>query len=351
MKIYPITLEILSPVHIGTGTEYSPLEYLIKDRIFYQFSPEEIYPNWSAQLQRQFSDLVENENPVALRRFFTEHLQPEQSNYGMAVTGGVAKIYRDRFDEVENQLLISPFIRTSSRYTPYLPGSSVKGALRTGVINGLAQQQHPPKSLAKNRNFEFILLKAQERRRDGRWRDKMDKDPFRAIKFSDIYFNNDEMSVGEVKNCAKSRRTGRVEFISIQMFKEALGGKISGNRVQLHGELRWDEQLFRRHAFEQKLDVDMVLKMCRSFYGNELQRELTFYEDAADIYKLLHPLSEEKLAANQTLLRLGRFSGVYAVTIDEYRDPRPPKGKSWGKTRNLFDSKYPMGWIKLTVHR
>jgi hypothetical protein len=49
-------------------------------------------------------------------------------------------------------------------------------------------------------------------------------------------------------------------------------------------------------------------------------------------------------------MRLGRFSGVESVTLDNYRNPKPPGGKTiWGTSRNLTEGLYPMGWVKVEV--
>jgi len=60
-------------------------------------------------------------------------------------------------------------------------------------------------------------------------------------------------------------------------------------------------------------------------------------------------LLNEEIEDNSFLIRVGRFSGVESVTLDNYRNPRPPGKGIWGKSRNLAQMKYPMGWIKVKV--
>jgi len=43
---------------------------------------------------------------------------------------------------------------------------------------------------------------------------------------------------------------------------------------------------------------------------------------------------------DECIIRVGRFSGISAVTINNFRIKE-------AKTRNLFEGKYPMGWVKI----
>jgi hypothetical protein len=38
------------------------------------------------------------------------------------------------------------------------------------------------------------------------------------------------------------------------------------------------------------------------------------------------------------------------VTLDNYRNPKPPGNKTqWGTTRNLVEEIFPMGWVKVSI--
>jgi len=58
------------------------------------------------------------------------------------------------------------------------------------------------------------------------------------------------------------------------------------------------------------------------------------------------------LQTNETLIRIGHFSHVECITLDEVRKPRTRRGRDgrplpWGKTRTLANGIYPFGWAKL----
>ena len=58
-----------------------------------------------------------------------------------------------------------------------------------------------------------------------------------------------------------------------------------------------------------------------------------------------------KLKTNETLIRIGHFSHVECITLDDVREPqtRTVKGKRmpYGTTRTLANGLYPFGWAKL----
>ena len=75
-----------------------------------------------------------------------------------------------------------------------------------------------------------------------------------------------------------------------------------------------------------------------------------FYKNS-EVEKYSKQLLSTILDNDSFLVRVGRFSGVESVTLDNYRNPKPPGNKTtWGTSRNLAESKYPMGWIKVTIY-
>ncbi len=90
--------------------------------------------------------------------------------------------------------------------------------------------------------------------------------------------------------------------------------------------------------------LEFIIEACNSFYSEEFRREQEFYEFAVDMGDIINSMRNLlRVGSNECLIRVGRFSGVYAVTINK----RKPHNRKWGTTRNLFEGKYPMGWMKI----
>ena len=68
---------------------------------------------------------------------------------------------------------------------------------------------------------------------------------------------------------------------------------------------------------------------------------------ADELDNLIREIAPEK---NEFLVRLGRFSQVECVTVNEYR--RPWNRKGWGKNRTVFNMEgklVPLGWTKVVA--
>jgi len=49
------------------------------------------------------------------------------------VTNEIEHLYLSKIEDTQNQLLIGPFIRTAGENRVYIPGSSIKGAIKNSI--------------------------------------------------------------------------------------------------------------------------------------------------------------------------------------------------------------------------
>lgn len=137
-ETYKVNAEILTPVHIGDGTELEPLEYVIREK-FYKVNLEEWLSTLSGGKAEEFKRLTGKEYAqksilTSLRRFVKENIDIDKyTEWSVDVSETVKRRYEERFNAPENQLPVSPFIRTANK--PFLPGSSIKGAIRTAYLS------------------------------------------------------------------------------------------------------------------------------------------------------------------------------------------------------------------------
>lgn len=335
---YKLKCEILSPVHIGTGSEIEPFDYIIKDNKFYKISLEDFLLSLTAEEQAEFNKLLDTTEINRIREFITRHWNPKRCppEYSADVSDEVIKTYNENIDNIENQLLINPFIRTNK--LPYVPGSSLKGAIRTAIISELASETNYIKDL---RNIEAEVLKCQTSR--GRLDAK--KDPFRGVRIKDGHLPPNATIISKVVNVGKDKN-GKLKPLSIQMFNEVTYSCLSGKPLEFETELTIDSNLQDTHWLGKNINIESIRETCNVFYLDKLEKEKIFYS-GTEIEEIISPLSKTKFDENYFLVRIGRYSGVESVTIDKYRKPRPPGGKGWGKTKNLSDLKYPLGWVKI----
>jgi hypothetical protein len=173
-------------------------------------------------------------------------------------------------------------------------------------------------------------------------------DPFRAIKIRDVHLQADSTVIREVRNVTKDRN-GRLQTNDIQIICEVTHSQVSGNQVSFETEISIDDGLISTHFLSKSITIEQVIQSCRDFYKDKIEKEHNkFYKnsqsEAASTHLLSTPLDNRSF-----LLRIGRFQGVESVTLDGYRNPRPPGDKGWGASRNLAEGIYPMGWLRAAV--
>jgi len=342
MKKYKLKCKILSPIHIGTGSEIEPFDYIIKENKFYKISLENFLLNLDHRDKEKFNLLVSKNNVNEIRKFIIENWDAEKYavDFFCDVSPEVNKVYQENINHIENQLLINPFIRSKVNNLPYIPGSTIKGAIRTAIISELAKKKNDIKNI---RNIEAEVLNCQN---DKGFLDPK-KDPFRAIKISDGFLTINSTVILKIVNVSKDK-FGKLISLKIQMLNEVTYSYISGKNIEFEAELIIDNNLQQTHFLKTIINIESIKKCCNSFYQSKMADEDKNFYQRTSLEKISHGLCLQEFENNSFLVRIGRFSGVENVTLDKYRDPNVPEGKSWGKTKNICEMKYPLGWLKIT---
>lgn len=351
-ETYKIKAEILTPVHIGDGTELEPLEYVIKDK-FYKVNMEEWLSTLSGEKAEEFKkltgkDYAQKTTLVALRKFVRNNIDTgKYTEWAVDASNAVQKRYEDRFDSPENQLPMSPFIRTGSK--PFLPGSSIKGALRTAYLNCLKRSGQSLNEKGRADLVEGELLKANSVKRDRVVFD-IEKDPFRAIKIKDAFLPEGATFFGEAINYNK--KDGRINPTNIQILSEVTYGSLIGKPVSVELEISLDKKvLFNREsgidALHEKVDIQSLLKACDNFYRDALNEEKNKFLSGVSNGDVISKVYQQILdhAIGGYLFRLGWGSGLISMTISE--DLRTER--KYGKSKNLINNRYPIGFVKLIL--
>ena len=342
MKTYKLNCEILSPIHIGSGNEIDPLNYLIAGGRLHRISFEDFVAGLNDEQRAKFENLIDKGTLIDLRKFVEEKIDKDRDTvYSIEVSPKVDGLYKAKINDIQNQLLISPFIRSEGEATPLIPGSSVKGAIRTAVVSELAVKSDLPKPKEPRDEYTF------ESRVLG-YKDAKD-DPFRGIKIRDKFLQKDNTIVRDVRNMSK-KRGGSLMKNDIQIICEVSHSSLTDKTVDFISEISFDDKLFNTKFLSRTITMEQIIKSCRDFYSDKMNQEHKKFYAGSEIEKISTQLLNTPLNDDSFLLRIGRFSGVESVTLDKYRNPKPPGNKAvWGTSRNLAEGLYPMGWVKVTV--
>ena len=264
--------------------------------------------------------------------------------------------------------------RPEGKKAPVVPGSSIKGSIRTAVLNDLMSALSDNdydklqddfskcKSGFQKKNFEGTIQ--NKLFNNDKERDKAKHDPFRAIEIADCNFEaKNTQLVGIIKNVAKDNQNEVSVCNESLVQAEVIRGKLcqSENKIIGTAEIRLNKDLampsLQQKGVSKEISKEDIIKACNYFYWREFENEYeTFYEEAADdnaklitqLYKELKQIKESD--SNSFILRVGRWSQVEFVTFEE--NFRAPQNKKYGTTRWVFNNDgfyLPLGWCKCTI--
>ena len=351
--IVKVRAEILTPVHIGDGSTLEPLEYVIRDR-FYRVNLEEWLSALPTERLKEFKkltgrDYAQKSVLTSLRRFVKDNIDTVKYVEWVAdVSDEVKGIYDSKFDSPENQLPVTPFIRTGIR--PYLPGSSIKGAVRTAYLN-LLKSGTPIREKKKAELVEGELLRANIPGKEGRPpRFAIDKDPFRAIKVKDAFLPEGATYFAEVINYNK--KDGHLNPTSIQILTEVTYGSLLSKTVTFDLEIQIDRKVLHHQqsgieSLHKNITVQALLHACNNFYTKALKEESDKFLTGVSGGDYIREVYEQILenAKGGYLFRLGWGSGLISMTISE--DLRTER--RYGRSKHLISEKFPLGFVKLSL--
>lgn len=365
VKEYKIST--ITPVHIGNGNKLSKVDFVLdKDKGI----------RWIIDVEKVISLL--QDNPKALNEF-------GQAGFDM-------KDFLDRYKipylEVEKYSYecthsylkdISEFVKTGLG-KPYIPGSSIKGALRTVILRHLLYDWGKPDEI-KNRLEQILNNPNVKPEQADNLLDKylFGKDPnydfLRGLQVGDAEFKIKDLRVDNAKTLTISR-DNRLQPKPFDNYIEYLSEAKTVCRIRIENFL-FDYPLAKKQlGFDNKKEYLVQLaKRCNEYAREFIKDEIEFYRSCRmnELRK-----SYEQLAGkipegkNDFLLHLGWGSGWRGMTGDYLTDATLRRfrwkfrmGKSIGdyrtgrqfpvfpKTRKIIfkngQPAYPLGWVKIEV--
>ena len=370
-EIRKLTLSTLSPVHIGCGEDFEPGNFVIHDGLLHTLDVETLAAALKEDERKQLANLASEPNPIGkVQAFFgnrSERLSTV-SAHQIPVVAGIAREYAQKMgratqqgnagaDHVFNQFIIERTVWQPYSHAAYLPGSSLKGSIRTAWLNRLNRGQalHTPRE--SNAELQYRLLAYTSR--------NLHQDPFRLLALADALSEEDAPPTRILYAISKKKRPSERTPSEIKVYREAISEALPAAFV---GEMRF---LPRKAASAQDITWEALCEACNHFYGKQLSEELRDNFLGAKLEKgwrqlmidLLNQELDSLIRARQGfLLRVGRHSGAESVTLEGVRNIKSigPKveGKATSTYRSLTTEKrfatndpategalFPFGWI------
>ncbi len=361
----PFGIEVLTPVYIGSGEELSPLDYVIRKAGNQSFLCFIDLQGWLMQYGNDASvqDTIASGDVTKIRNMLNEKVDPDlfgmnarpvdetlakelsqayggnQGNYKFRGQDGL----RDKKGEVALAL------RNPNSDCPYIPGSSLKGAISTPLINSLdleRKQRHLP-----------LLKEAMKQDRQGYQKNltqmfgPINEHAMQALKVSDCMTLNSACDiVRAVEQGLRQDKKGtpKTPCEAIMPRSGTMWGRLMLDSAGKTPAITLPGG--------RTVELSSLTRICNDFYLERFRKEMSkFYQlpHFAATRAALQKVNDkvQHLGGHSMLLRVGHYSHVECVTVKN-NAPFTSRGKDgkpkpYGTTRTLANGVLPFGWILL----
>lgn len=375
LQTFRVAITPLTPIHIGCGMDFEPTNYVIQNNILYNFDPENAELN--GVQKRNLQQLGESGNLPSIQKFFRDHA----GTFRIAAKN-IVSVTKDVEQTCNNDqwICIQRTIFNPHTGIPYLPGSSVKGAIRTAILDSL---NDPPvrydSTTSKPERDESAQLEQKLLDMDGM---NYAQSAFRLVKISDMQPSGEParlvVMTKQYKKNVIDKTTGmpkeggaisvRREIIAPAQYRGFTG------EIQI-GTLGGIYEKDKTPPHNRRIDIQSIARDCNRFYAHQLKRELDRLENRrltsdtwlANIRKLFSPIGEISRQMNNGttfLIRLGmlggaesktfRGEGIAQIKINQGKG-RPPRYQDTTTTIWLGDidsrqkNRQPFGWALVEI--
>ncbi len=394
LKHYTLKFTPLSPVHIGADESYEPGNYVIDDEAgaLYSFDSRAAL-NGLTDSDRQQLLAIANGKPddkmlTNVQAFF--HKQREKllafAMPPIPTASGVKSLYEKRIGKtaqhegqgkrVINKLEIDRTSYNPSDGKPFLPGSSIKGAIRTALLDSV----NNGKALI-DRNERNQQL--QERLFDG----KFHTDPMRLVSIGDACWQGQiDKPACQVQFAVNRKRKpvtnkdgklvqSQAEASNLYQLLECIAPQhyqsFTGS-LTLHNAQSVTQDNRKLPKQQLQWTAKQIADACNAFYMGLFWQELNDMKDREylqkDWVKQMEQLLEGGLIKRLNngeafLLRVGRHSGGEALTLNGIRSIKIMQGrgekpiwekqpKTWWLAADDITNKQnllPFGWVLVEI--
>lgn len=342
-KYYKLKLTAISPIHIGTGEDFEPTNYVIdknekNENRLYEFDEFEFFRALDDSKKREFDAIVSSSGSYTrfkLYDFISKNraIAKKIAFRNVQCLSDVAKEYSDKIGRVVqkegggksvfNDFTIAKTYTNPNNHQAVLLGSSLKGSIST------AYQEALYKKLGDYRKVEELMLEPH------------DSNPFKNFLVADGVAIKQGTFIGYAINKKRNEETKTEMKTRLQAISATSEFK---TEIVCKNGLNFRE----------------IVASCNSHYLPLFKSQFDYSSDEytrrALSNNFINKYENWSPAENQFLLRVGKHSGARAVTVEGKRKikimtgrGRPPRCETEETTVWLRggsgDSLVPFGWL------
>lgn len=341
-----VRLHVMSPLHIGCDSVYEPTSFVIDDvtKKLIAFDPVSFVKMLNTQERADLVSIVDKGDIASIIKLYQFVYSKKSKITGktVSVASGVINRYRDvkrlsTKDARAIQKELNKFEIDRTAYNPhsnlpYIPGSSIKGAMRTGYLSMLALaggKISSLQSLLQDSNYAVNPIEGQRKARDLErllLQGVFAEDPFTNVKVSDflpIDNVNTKISYAVNKKKKPSDKRSAAESGPPQIFEALESGSVFEGDITIKKPLSSSMQA-------KMITRETLLGAVHKHFVRNLIAENAALK-AVSIKRNVGPLAntafEDTFKKSAYMFRLGRHSGAEAVTIEGNRSIKIMRGR------------------------
>lgn len=335
IKNYSISVSTLSPVHIGCDEDYEPTNYVMYEQCLHHFDIFAIADLLTDDDRKVLDEINRSRSPLlALQKFFFDRKAKliTKKDTSRVASYDVFKKYIETVGkpanieasgkQIINDLKITRTAFNTHNQQPILPGSSIKGAIRTAILN---ERNQGKETRLKPKELEKDLLKGA-----------FETDPLRLLKVGDALFDNNAL-LPKIMFENNVRRipvkAGKPTRQLLSLMREAIP-EYNYAAFSLNINIQDLIDVKNEKTPQLKISLNAIAKHCNAFYVDIFKREMkrfiqrgclkeSWVAHSETTLQLLQPFIQNNAGM---VVRVGRHSGAESVTIDGVRSIKIMKG-------------------------
>ena len=366
-------LEVLSPLHIGNGNTLGLIDFIVMKDRFVRINFDKL-ADYCYEADIDLAEGVED------RRFKVRHGKEEIFSIEKFVE--FYGIDYNEFTEYtiplnieartrETKIEVKEYIKDGMGRA-YIPGSSIKGAIRTALLWSVLDEEEIKKYCDElMRGGKINAKRACKRLEEKIFGNVAHEDILRVVRISDT----EPLAVKEL-NVSEIKILGNPSPIPTYVENLRIGAKTKLD-IRVDKNLL-SEEIFVKNVLRDYINPGDILRVCRSFSMEYVKKQGSYRSYNAGTRQFYRELNNtiNELRENEAMLNLGWGGGWYGKTIglkvENYQEftanPRDfnrfkrtlryklklgKRGKgfvlNFPKTRRVTIDEIPLGWVKVKI--
>ena len=356
MKKYKAEILISTPVIIHTGETFDFLQLLpYKNDSVCIVDPQKFFLSLSDTEREEFDRILDNfssnaankEAHAKIREYVRQKIVSQKAG-----TIGIYPASKQFVLELEKNPASTVYRICTEALSgkAIIPGSSIKGNLRTGILEALRKKSPTLSPYFRRGDGRKILKNAQDfemevmtDKKENKF--KVDKDPFKYLKVSDFTVAGDRKVFGTVRVIGRDQNAKGIPIYT-EMTDSVLN---SGEKVKAEGTISIDregfERYIRRNGCEDFLKIDNIIQTVDGFYVD------VFHNKKHPPKQEIAEIINKDYTEGDAMMRIGRFCQIESKTfkIEREGERYPNINIEGGISRSYINGTDPAGWCILRI--